>query len=35
MKLYELFTKLDKLADPGEVVRIAATYNIHFLPPPG
>ena len=34
-KLYELFTKIDKLADPGEVVRIASQYNVHFLPPPG
>jgi quercetin dioxygenase-like cupin family protein len=33
--LYELFTKIDKLADPAEVVRIAADYNVHFLPPPG
>jgi mannose-6-phosphate isomerase-like protein (cupin superfamily) len=35
MRLYELFTKIDKVADPGEVVRIAAEHNIHFLPPPG
>jgi quercetin dioxygenase-like cupin family protein len=35
MRLYELFVKIDKVADPGEVVRIAAEYNIHFLPPPG
>jgi quercetin dioxygenase-like cupin family protein len=34
-KLYDLFTQIDKVADPGEVVRIAATFNIHFLPPPG
>src|ERR1700710_2007892 len=35
LKLYDLFVQLDKVADPGEVVRIAAGYNIHFLPPPG
>jgi quercetin dioxygenase-like cupin family protein len=34
-KLYELFTQIDGVADPGEVVRIAAQYNIYFLPPPG
>ena len=33
--LYPLFVKLDGLADPAEVVRIAATHNVHFLPPPG
>jgi hypothetical protein len=35
MQLYDLFVKLDKLADPAEVVRVASEYNIHFLPPPG
>lgn len=34
MKLYELFTQIHDLSDPVEVVRIAAEYNIHFLPPP-
>jgi quercetin dioxygenase-like cupin family protein len=34
-RLYDLFVKIDKVADPTEVVRIAAEYNIHFLPPPG
>jgi quercetin dioxygenase-like cupin family protein len=33
--LYELFTRIDNVADPAEVVRIAAEHNIHFLPPPG
>jgi mannose-6-phosphate isomerase-like protein (cupin superfamily) len=33
--LYDLFVKIDQVADPGEVVRIAAEHNIHFLPPPG
>jgi len=34
-KLFDLFVQIDKLTDPAEVVRIAAEYNIHFLPPPG
>jgi quercetin dioxygenase-like cupin family protein len=34
-KLFDLFVQIDKLTDPAEVVRIAAQYNIHFLPPPG
>jgi quercetin dioxygenase-like cupin family protein len=34
-KLYDLFVQIDKVADPAEVVRIAGTFNIHFLPPPG
>src|SRR6202012_4351203 len=34
-RLYDLFVKIDKVADPAQVVRIAAEYNIHFLPPPG
>jgi quercetin dioxygenase-like cupin family protein len=33
-KLYDLFVHIDRVADPAEVVRIAAEYNIHFLPPP-
>ena len=33
-KLYDLFVEIDRVADPAEVVRIAANYNIHFLPPP-
>ena len=33
-RLYDLFVQIDKVADPAEVVRIAAEYNIHFLPPP-
>jgi quercetin dioxygenase-like cupin family protein len=33
-KLYDLFTQIDRKTDPAEVVRIAAEYNIHFLPPP-
>jgi quercetin dioxygenase-like cupin family protein len=33
-RLYDLFVRIDKVADPAEVVRIAAEHNIHFLPPP-
>ena len=33
--LYDLFVRIDRVADPAEVVRIAAEHNIHFLPPPG
>jgi quercetin dioxygenase-like cupin family protein len=33
--LYELFTRLHDLGDPAEVVRIAAEYDVTFLPPPG
>jgi quercetin dioxygenase-like cupin family protein len=33
-RLYELFTRLHNLADPVEVVRIAAEYGVDFLPPP-
>lgn len=33
-KLHELFTRLDGLTDPAEVVRISATCEVDFLPPP-
>ena len=33
-RLYDLFVNIDRVADPAEVVRIAAQYNVHFLPPP-
>lgn len=33
-RLYDLFVNIDKVGDPAEVVRIAAQYNVHFLPPP-
>jgi quercetin dioxygenase-like cupin family protein len=33
-RLYELFVKIDKIADPAEVIRIAGEHNVHFLPPP-
>lgn len=35
LTLYDLFTKIDKVADPGEVVRLAALHAVDFLPPPG
>jgi glyoxylate utilization-related uncharacterized protein len=34
-RLYHLFVQIDGVGNPAEVVRIAADYNIHFLPPPG
>jgi mannose-6-phosphate isomerase-like protein (cupin superfamily) len=34
MRLYQLFVKIDQVADPAEIVRLAAEHNIHFLPPP-
>jgi len=33
--LYELFSRIHNVADPAEVVRIAAEYEVTFLPPPG
>lgn len=32
-KLEALFTKLDNLTDPEEVVRISAQHEVNFLPP--
>jgi quercetin dioxygenase-like cupin family protein len=32
--LYELFTRIDNVPDPAEVVRLAALYDVEFLPPP-
>jgi quercetin dioxygenase-like cupin family protein len=34
-KLHELFSRIDGLADPIEVVKISATCEVDFLPPPG
>ena len=34
-KLHELFTRIHNLTDPAEVVRISATCEVDFLPPPG
>ena len=33
-KLHELFGRLHGLSDPAEVVRISATCEVDFLPPP-
>ncbi len=33
-KLFELFSAINNVADPAEVVRIAAKHEIDFLPPP-
>ena len=34
-KLHELFNKIHNLADPAEVVKLEATCEVNFLPPPG
>lgn len=34
-KLWDLFVAIDRVADPAEVVRLAALHEIDFLPPPG
>ncbi|HEX3349201.1 MAG TPA: cupin domain-containing protein [Acetobacteraceae bacterium] len=34
-KLHELFTRIHNIPDPAEVVRISATCEVDFLPPPG
>jgi quercetin dioxygenase-like cupin family protein len=34
-KLFELFSRIHNVADPAEVVRISATCDVTFLPPPG
>lgn len=33
-KLYELFTVLDGVKDPAELVRLSALHEVDFLPPP-
>lgn len=33
-QLWNLFHKINNVADPAEVVRLAGEHNIHFLPPP-
>lgn len=33
-KLWQLFSEIDGVPDPAEVVRIAAKYEVDFLPPP-
>ncbi len=32
-KLWDLLERIDKLADPAEVVRLAGLHDAHFLPP--
>ena len=34
MRLFELFSQIHDVADPAEVVRLAALHDVHFLPPP-
>jgi quercetin dioxygenase-like cupin family protein len=34
-RLFELFSRIHNVADPAEVVRISATCDVNFLPPPG
>lgn len=33
-KLYDLFTVLDGVTDPAELVRLSAMHEVDFLPPP-
>jgi len=33
-KLWDLFVKIDGVADPQEVIRLAGEHNVQFLPPP-
>ncbi|MFV0386401.1 cupin domain-containing protein [Paracoccus sp. (in: a-proteobacteria)] len=34
-QLYQLFTELDGVTDPAELVRLSALREVDFLPPPG
>lgn len=34
LRLYELFSQIHNVADPAEVVRLAALHDVEFLPPP-
>jgi len=34
LRLYELFSQIHNVADPAEVVRLAALHDVAFLPPP-
>ncbi len=34
MRLFELFSLIHDVADPAEVMRLAALHDVHFLPPP-
>lgn len=33
-KLFDLFTALNNVTDPGELVRLSALHEVDFLPPP-
>ena len=33
-RLWALFSAIDRVADPAEVMRLAALYEVDFLPPP-
>ena len=33
-KLYDLFTAINNVGDPDEVVRLSAEHEVNFLPPP-
>ena len=33
-KLFDLFTALDNVTDPAELVRLSALHEVDFLPPP-
>ena len=33
-KIFDLFTNLDGVTDPEELVRISALHEVDFLPPP-
>ncbi len=33
-KLFDLFTQLDGVTDPAELVRLSALHEVDFLPPP-
>jgi quercetin dioxygenase-like cupin family protein len=34
-RLWDLFTAIDGVTDPADVVRLAAEHEVAFLPPPG
>ncbi len=34
LRLFELFSQIHNVADPAEVVRLAALHDVNFLPPP-
>lgn len=34
LRLFALFSQLHNVAEPAEVMRLAALHDVHFLPPP-